>query len=415
MCGFVQASANSRGVLDNRALSQLETFMTTLKAAAKSSGRPVLFLLVTLLMLLTQQPGHAQTNAPIYDNNFFINGDHRLYSVQTKGSGDPTTHFVSTSITVADIPSSASPVAAYLFFATVATSGNQNDGLTGAQFRDTDLAPVTTVVNGTSPCWSSGGATGGGSGKTEYLYRADVLKLFPVVDGKYAVNGTHSLRLVDTGSNGNTVPFTLGATLVVVFRDVKEPYRAIVIYDGGFVMNNGSEFITQTMKGFYQASDSSTARLSMVTGEGQDGFYDRVLVNGKVLGENVFNGPSWEHHDFSFSNSDPALSPIITGKDRATVRIDHDSQNSFDCLTGGAWILSVPVVDADKDGLVDNVEDGSFNPNEPPGTPWLDPVGRPLPDIHAMGASSSQPDLFVEIGAMWAQPNTQYGPTGGAE
>src|SRR5215471_4426377 len=346
--------------------------MPTVRIAARSSRSPLLFVLVTLFLLLTQQPGQAQTNAPAYFNNFFLTGDHRSYSVQTKGSGNPATGFATTNITIGDIPSSASPVAAYLYWATVAASGNPTAGLTGAQFRDSDLAPVTTVVNGTSPCWSSGGATGGGSGKTEYLYRADVIKLFPVVDGRYAVNGTHSLKLVDTGSNGNTVPFTLGATLVMVFRDVKEPYRAIVIYDGGFVMNNGSDFITQTMTGFYQASDSSPARLSMVTGEGQTGFYDRVLVNGKVLGENVFNGPSWEHHDFSFSNSDAALSPIITGKDRATVRIDHGTLNSFDCLTGGAWVLSTPVVDADKDGLVDNVEDFSLNPNEPSTpTPWM--------------------------------------------
>ena len=370
------------------------------------------------VMRLTQLPAQAQaqTNAPAYFNNFFLTGDHRLYSVQIKGSGNPATHFVTTSIAVAGIPSSASPVAAYLYWATVAGSGNPTAGLTGTQFRNTDLAPVTTVVNGTSPCWSSGGGTGGGSGKTEYLYRADVISLFPVVDGKYAVNGSHALKLVDVGGNGNTVPFTLGATLLVVFRDVKEPYRAIVVYDGGFVMNQGSDVVTQTMKGFYQASDSSPARLSMVVGEGQSGFYDRVLANGKVLGENVFNGPSWEHTDFSFSNSDTSLTPAITDRDRATIRIDHGSSNSYDCLTGGAWVLSTPVVDADKDGLVDKVEDFSLNPNEPatPGTPWMDPAGRPLPDIHRMQASSSQPDLFIEIGAMWAGANTRYGPVGDA-
>ena len=32
-----------------------------------------------------------------------------------------------------------------------------------------------------------------------------------------------------------------------------------------------------------------------------------------------------------------------------------------------------------------------------------------LPDIHAMGASSGHKDLFVEIGAMTADPLTAYG------
>jgi hypothetical protein len=231
-----------------------------------------------------------------------------------------------------------------------------------------------------------------------------------VEDGKYKINGTHSLKLVDVGGTGNTVPFTLGATLLVVFRDVKEPYRAIVVYDGGFVMNQGSEFITQTMKGFYQAADTADTKLSMITGEGQLNFYDRVLVNGKVLMTDAFVGPSWEDKTFIFNNSASGFDPAygaITNKDRATVTIDHTGSSSFDCLTGGAWILNTPVVDVDKDGLVDNVEDFSINPNtitdqNPAGDVWRDPIDRPLPDIKAMGASSNHPDLFIEIGAMWA-------------
>ena len=219
------------------------------KIAAKFLSRATVLLGLVFVVLLAQLPAQTPaTNAPAYFNNFFLTGDHRLYSVQTKGMGDPATHFFETSITVptydsvpaTGIPSSASPVAAYLYWATVATSGDQFAGLTGTKFRGSDLTPVTTVVNGTSPCWSSGGGAGGGSGKTEYLYRADVIKLFPVVDGKYDVTDTHSLKLAGVGGTGNTVPFTLGATLLVVYRDVKDPYRAIVVYDGGFVMNQGS-------------------------------------------------------------------------------------------------------------------------------------------------------------------------------
>ena len=52
--------------------------------------------------------------------------------------------------------------------------------------------------------------------------------------------------------------------------------------------------------------------------------------------------------------------------------------------------------------LVDAVEDSSTvtNPNDPGfGNPWKDPNGQVLPDIHAMGASSTHMDLFVEVGA----------------
>src|SRR5262249_32344354 len=38
-----------------------------------------------------------------------------------------------------------------------------------------------------------------------------------------------------------------------------------------------------------------------------------------------------------------------------------------------------------------------------------DPDGRALPNLNAMGASSSQKDLLVEINAMWAPAGTTYG------
>ena len=50
--------------------------------------------------------------------------------------------------------------------------------------------------------------------------------------------------------------------------------------------------------------------------------------------------------------------------------MDHDGLSAYDCLTGGAWILSTPVVDVDKDGLVDGVEDSSINPE-----PTAEPAG----------------------------------------
>jgi hypothetical protein len=57
-------------------------------------------------------------------------------------------------------------------------------------------------------------------------------------------------------------------------------------------------------------------------------------------------------------------------------------------------ILSAATQDGEAgggDGLPDKLEDVSG---------LLDPSGKPYPDIHAMGASSTQRDLFVEIGAM---------------
>ena len=60
--------------------------------------------------------------------------------------------------------------------------------------------------------------------------------------------------------------------------------------------------------------------------------------------------------------------------------------------------------DTDLDGLPDKLEDISG---------LKDPNGEPLPDFRAMGASPTRRDLFVEVGAMWAEPGTAYG-TGSA-
>ena len=66
--------------------------------------------------------------------------------------------------------------------------------------------------------------------------------------------------------------------------------------------------------------------------------------------------------------------------------------SSVDCLEWGAVLLSTEVQDTDRDGIVDIVEDQSGG--------VTDPNGQQLPDLHAMGASSTVKDLFVEIGFM---------------
>ena len=73
---------------------------------------------------------------------------------------------------------------------------------------------------------------------------------------------------------------------------------------------------------------------------------------------------------------------------------------SFDCLTGGAFILSTEVQDTDFDGLLDKWETS---------TAGLDPNGEPLPDLKAMGALPNRKDLFVEINALKAVGITTYG------
>ena len=79
--------------------------------------------------------------------------------------------------------------------------------------------------------------------------------------------------------------------------------------------------------------------------------------------------------------------------------VDHGSTSPYECLSWAAIIFSTTVMDTDSDEIPDKLEDVSG---------LKDPNGEALPDLWAMGASSTQKDLFVEIGAM-----TTPGYTGG--
>src|SRR5207249_3075869 len=80
----------------------------------------------------------------------------------------------------------------------------------------------------------------------------------------------------------------------------------------------------------------------------------------------------------------------------ATTTVDHSNSSPYDCLAWGAMVFSTPVVDSDKDGLPDALEASGMAGS----LPWKNPDDRPLPDLHAMGASPAHKDLFVEINAM---------------
>src|SRR5260370_17253769 len=82
--------------------------------------------------------------------------------------------------------------------------------------------------------WSSGGCSGGAQGvKTIQAYRADVRPFLPVdANGKIQANTTpntpYVVKLADTGTNRAAVPFTLCATLLIIYR-VQSPLFLLTI------------------------------------------------------------------------------------------------------------------------------------------------------------------------------------------
>ena len=144
------------------------------------------------------------------------------------------------------------------------------------------------TVSGTTPCWSSGGATGGGSEHRLAVYRADVLGFLPANP-----NASYQVTLADAGS-GNVVPSTAGASLVLVYRttletapSLQKPLTSIVIYDGGYTMNQSTDSMTLSMQGFYQASASPSARLTHIVADGSAAKSERLLFATGTTADDV--------------------------------------------------------------------------------------------------------------------------------
>jgi hypothetical protein len=348
-------------------------------------------------VLVPSTPAHAQPGNLRFFRNYFVTGGHFATGISLKGTGQ--NGFASGTIQVAadeagtaGVPADSDVVAAFLYWQTVTDA--TGSGAAGAMFNGRDISVIAKNLNpsGTPPCWSSGGATGGGAGKLMKSYRADVLPFLPIgANGKRTAVGSHTVRLPDSGT-GNSVPSTAGATLVLVFRDPTKPLTGIVIYDGGHAMNQGTPSFTQTLQGWYQAADASPVlHMTQIVANGQSNFTELLTVKDSSQTTlfsvtNPFVGPNWDTYS--------ADVPLPPGAESATVKVARASNGSFDCLSWGAVVVDAVVQDTDRDGIVDRLESAGAS-----GTVF-NPAGQRLPDLYAMGARPDRKDIFVELGFM---------------
>ena len=138
--------------------------------------------------------------------------------------------------------------------------------------------------------------------------------------------------------------------------------RGIVIYDGGFTMDQGSDSVNQTIGGFYQASTNNpSAQMSLIVGDAQPNFPERLRFNGFELTNPAIGstlGP-WDSPTWNVSQYLPG------DASSASVVLDHVG-TPYDCLTGGVMILGTTVQDADFDGLLDDWETSEAGYTCPP-------------------------------------------------
>jgi hypothetical protein len=362
-----------------------------------------------------------------YFKNYFVTGDYLAVGVGLQHTG--VNGFANGTLTVApgQIPAGAEVVAAYLYWQTISSSGTPDPSvLQGAKFKGNDISKVAVQLTqaGTAPCWSSGGATGASNGsKATWSFRADVLPFFtrvrpasPNQPVQVKVEGSHTITLPDMGGS-NQLPSTLGAGLVIIYRVTgydpatsyqtpKMPLRAVVLFDGGFTMNNSSRQMQVILQGFYEASRTSpNARMTHLVADGQANKTERVQISStasasdnRIVAINPFNANTG-YEATTFQNV-----PLEPGAMKATVTVDPGTTGTFDCLSWSSVVMSMEVQDRDGDGLLDVQEARSEWTSKPsrlasvyPSWPLTDPTGATLPDLGAMGANPNVQDVFVQI------------------
>jgi len=409
---------------------------------------------------LTQLSGDAQTGDALpYSRGYLVTGNYVAAGVNfTETLNPPDSNGISTgTINIAEcdpsnditfncVPNDADIVAAYLYWEMILPEANPRlaNGVTfrGEPILLNDLVGVKAstldLTGTTSSCWSSG------SPLTMVQFRADVLRFLPIrldrdnkPTGKRMVTdddlGDHNLPLHSVTlptRNGNQIPESAGASLVLVYRDLSEPLRKIVVYDGIYIQPSLNDAMTQTIRGFYQSAASRSAKITHIIGSGQPNNNELVRFNNGTTDTPIspanpaFGGSSsqraWSTLTYDVStlmNPAPAGASLTGYGETVTTTVAHSPANGgYDCLAWGAVIFSTAVADRDHDGLPDGIEDSTSGLTDPP-TPEF-PTGQPLPNLHAMGSglntvSSTNPDVFVEINAMQTTTSKDHGSVKG--
>jgi hypothetical protein len=396
---------------------------TALPAHARSRRSGATIAAVLLIVLLHAPQGAAQTQSLLsYAWGLFVTGDYVVGGVDVTGSVDG---FATGTIRISGVPAHAEVLAAFLYWETITLSSDPSQAR-GVEFRGQAIDVDNTwlvrragqpLTGQTASCWSAG------TPLTMHMLRADVLSLLPVekdangnLTGRRVVNDAdlqarnlplHTVKLPKFGT-GNVVPESAGASLVVVYRDLTQPLRKIVIYDGIHVLPPDTP-MSQQLQGFYQSAATKSAKLTHIAASGQKNPTERLSFNGSLIATDPFPDSSKAASDRAWANPTFDVSSLMPGGpapeygETAVTGLTHHRSSPYECLTWGAVIFSTAVQDADGDGIPDGIEDA------PVGSPRRHPSGELLPDLAAMGAGSQRKNVFVEFNAMWAPPGTSYG------
>lgn len=399
--------------------------MFVLTAGLPARGRPgrLTALLASALILVGSTFAYAQAGNPLpYSKGFLVTGNYVVGGVDfTPQANSPVNGLATGTLNIAGVPAGADIVAAFLYWEQIFVPVSGQSATAGVAFRGTPISPTSIkassfpLVGNPATCWGAAGSTGAVVAE----FRADVLYLLPkqfdvnnTWTGKYLVNGSHTVTLPEL--SGNHAVQSAGATLVIVYRDPSQPLQKIVFYDGAYPAAEGAT-VTQPLQGFYKAAPGATAQVTYIAATGGNNHGDVAAVNGTVISPSDPFPQTSPSSDRSWAN--PTYSNVSLAGDTSNATFGETAVTTLganptplECRSIAAMIFSTPVADVDHDGLPDGLEDAPNGLSDPPTV--ASPGGTPLPNLNAMGASSSHPDLFIEINAMWAPAGTSYGAVG---
>lgn len=400
------------------------------------SGRAArLTIAACVLMVVGLVPSswaQSGTNPLFLFKNYFVTGDYIVAGWQEAppdGSG-----FAPGMISVPDtvqakylakevptsVPVGADIVAAYLYWATV--EGNQSTFAGQSAYFNGYAIKGEVLGNPNAPTsWSAGGCSGSANGsKTMRTYRADVHPYLPVdtnaaspTFGGLIAAGNIPVRLKDSGSNGNTQPNALGATLVVIYRvlNPKAPLNAIILYDGAYAPSNAGQTISQNLTGFYQPAASPVAKITHIVANGQPNKGETVSFGNHALQSlytstfgatapafpGLYNSP-WDNPTWVVSNY---VNGSVPGFDTSETTSVQPSATNSGCVSWGEIILSTTVQNSAGDGLLDvwKLNQGYSDvvrENDPPNGK-NDPTSGQWVALPGASQDPNVKDLFVEV------------------
>src|SRR5581483_53488 len=217
--------------------------------------------------------------------------------------------------------------------------------------------------------------------------------------GALLANGSIAAQFADSGSNGNTQPIALGATLVIIYRVLSPavPLNAIVLYDGSYAPSNQMPTMTQSLAGFYEPAINPNAKLTEIVANGQankgESVYFGSNPNSLTLLPSLYSSlPPFPGVYGFWDNPTWSVSGLVHGgligsmfDTQETTFVMPGSTNGG-CVNWGAIIFSTTVQDSDNDGLPDIWEQDQG---------YTDAISGK--NISLPGASPNTKDLFIEL------------------